>query len=72
MGVVIPLKNPEKATVWFTLKDNRQVGPLSEREILEWLNNGKISHTTLIWCEGMANWLPMSAVPEFRLSIAEI
>lgn len=53
---------------WFYGKDNAQHGPVNELEVRTLLSTGKIDEETLIWREGMADWLPVSQVPEFSSS----
>jgi hypothetical protein len=41
------------------------VGPVSEDEIRQNLQNGTIDASTLLFAEGMTNWTPLQQVPEF-------
>lgn len=46
---------------WFYLDGaNRQNGPVSDSQLDELLHSGKISPTTLIWKQGMAQWQPLN------------
>ena len=51
---------------WYYGKDNEQQGPVSELEMRSLISTGKITPDTIIWCEGMSDWLPLSQVPEFQ------
>lgn len=51
---------------WFYGKDNTQHGPVSEQEIQTLASSGQIDSSTIIWREGMADWIPMKDVPEFQ------
>lgn len=51
---------------WFYGKNNTQHGPVSEQEIQTLLSSGQIDTSTIIWREGMTDWLPMKDVPEFQ------
>lgn len=53
---------------WFYGKDNTQHGPVSDLEIHNLISSGQIDNTTIIWREGMADWLPLNDVPEFQPS----
>lgn len=53
---------------WFYGKDNTQHGPISELEIRNLISTGKIEQTSIIWREGMQDWLPLRDVPEFQIS----
>jgi len=54
---------------WFYGKDGTQHGPVSDQEIGELIQSGQIDGTTIIWREGMADWLPLSQVPEFQSTV---
>lgn len=41
-------------------------GPFSHAEVLELLKTKQIQADTNLWREGMAEWLPLSAIPEFQ------
>ena len=51
---------------WFYGKDNTQHGPVSEQEIQSLMTSGKIDTNTIIWREGMGDWIPLKDVPEFQ------
>lgn len=51
---------------WFYGKDNTQHGPVSDLEIRNLIATGRIEPTTIIWRDGMTDWLPLSDVPEFQ------
>ena len=54
---------------WFYGKDGTQHGPVSDQEIGGLIQSGQIDGTTIIWREGMADWLPVSQVPEFQTTV---
>lgn len=56
---------------WFYAQDDQKTGPLPAQEIRILLEQGIISADTLVWTNGMADWLPASAVPTFSDSIVE-
>ena len=51
---------------WFYGKDNTQHGPVSEQEIQSLMASGTIDTSTIIWREGMGDWIPLKDVPEFQ------
>lgn len=53
---------------WFYGKDNAQHGPVSDLEIRNMVASGQIDMNTIVWREGMTDWLPMKDVPEFQPS----
>ena len=53
---------------WYYSKNGTQLGPVTGDELRDKLASGEIFQTDLIWKEGMADWLPVSRVPEFSPS----
>ncbi|MCP5538180.1 MAG: DUF4190 domain-containing protein [Akkermansiaceae bacterium] len=53
---------------WFYGKDNAQHGPVSDLEIRNLISTGQITQETIIWREGMADWIPLKDVPDFKVS----
>ena len=43
-------------------------GPISEAEIKSLAADGQIHATDLLWTDGMANWAPLSALPQLQSS----
>jgi uncharacterized protein (TIGR00266 family) len=54
------------AKQWYMAVGGHQVGPVSEDEIRQNLENGTIDASTLLFAEGMGNWTAVRDVPEFR------
>ena len=54
---------------WYMAIGGHQVGPVSEDEIRTNLANGSIDANTLMFTAGMANWTPLSAVPQFASAL---
>ena len=50
---------------WHLVVDGDQVGPVSESDIRARLERGEIDAETYLWKEGFADWLKLSAIPEF-------
>ncbi len=44
---------------WFYALDRQQMGPVSNAQLEELLQSGKISQDTLVWREGMVKWQPL-------------
>ncbi len=44
---------------WYYEKAGQRQGPVPESEIDRLLASGEITTATLVWCEGMANWMPL-------------
>jgi uncharacterized RDD family membrane protein YckC len=45
---------------WFYAIDQQQLGPITQEEFSRLLSDGIIKPETLVWREGLANWLPYS------------
>ena len=43
---------------WHYVEQGQQTGPVSEAQFAELVRAGKITTTTMVWREGMADWLP--------------
>src|SRR5262245_32478404 len=50
---------------WHIVVDGEQVGPIPEADVRARIERGEIRADTYIWKEGFADWLKLSAVPEF-------
>jgi len=55
---------------WYMAIGGRQVGPVSEQEIISNLKNGSIDAQTLVFAAGMSNWAPIREVPQFAPYLA--
>lgn len=47
---------------WYYANQGQQVGPLSESDFAALVREGIVREDTLVWREGMANWLPWAQV----------
>ena len=56
-----PLPN---AATWHAAIGGQQSGPYSFAQIQTAIQAGQIDRTTLVWCAGMANWLPAGEVAQ--------
>jgi hypothetical protein len=43
---------------WYYARNGHQAGPVSESEIPSLINSGVVVASTLVWHEGMTDWLP--------------
>lgn len=46
---------------WYVLVNDSQVGPLTMEEV----RNMSLTPATMVWREGMSQWMPAAQVPEF-------
>ncbi|MEO1856858.1 MAG: GYF domain-containing protein [Rubritalea sp.] len=51
--------------MWYYTLNGQQAGPVSQAELAQMLN-GSLPSDTLVWKEGMADWLPAQDVDAFR------
>ena len=47
---------------WFYAINHQRLGPVAGAELASLLGNGTLSASTLVWREGMDDWLPLSSV----------
>jgi hypothetical protein len=52
--------------VWHVIIDDRQEGPLTAAQILEYLASRRLEGSDLIWRPGMTDWKRVSEIDEFR------
>ena len=45
--------------------DQKEYGPVSAQQIIQWINEGRANGATLARAEGTENWLPLASIPEF-------
>lgn len=51
---------------WHYTKMGLKQGPVPENELRAKIRRGEIGDTTLVWRDGMAEWLPLSQVDELK------
>ena len=56
---------------WHLVIDGEQVGPIADADVRTKIERGEIKGDTYIWKEGFADWVKLSAVPEFAGLVAE-
>jgi uncharacterized RDD family membrane protein YckC len=47
---------------WHYVEQGTQIGPISDQQLAELNRTGKINADTLVWREGMADWLPFHQI----------
>ena len=50
--------------IWHVVVDGEQVGPLAVGEVKDRLHQGQISADTLVWKDGLADWVGLTTIPE--------
>lgn len=56
---------PTQAVIWVAL-DGQQSGPYDQAALANLKAQGKLTPSSLVWKEGMANWLEASALPDLK------
>ncbi len=52
------------STEWYYAVDGTSVGPVSEANFAELVRNGTIRSETLVWQQGMEDWIPFGSAEE--------
>lgn len=47
--------------MWYYVRNNQRIGPVDEAAIISLIQNGTIERKTLVWKEGMADWIRADA-----------
>lgn len=53
---------------WFYVESGGQKGPVNEQELKQLLETRRIAPNTLVWCEGMPDWLSAETIGELAPS----
>jgi predicted Zn finger-like uncharacterized protein len=56
---------------WHLVIDGEQVGPIADADVRTKIERGEVKGDTYTWKEGFADWVKLSAVPEFAALVAE-
>ncbi len=51
-------KKVARTVFWFVAIRSMQKGPFAEAQLEPMVADGTLSHSTLVWCDGMAAWAP--------------
>lgn len=55
--------------MWYYSKDNQQMGPVAEEQLKTLLRTSALSASSLVWKEGMADWKPVTEIPELAVAL---
>lgn len=55
---------------WYYAKNGSQQGPVPTEDMKDRISMGEIAPTDLAWCEGMADWMPVSEIAELKIQAA--
>ncbi len=48
---------------WFVHSDGQQLGPYTGQQLVEFAQHGNIIPETMVWAEGMPEWMPAAQIP---------
>ncbi len=54
---------PTAAVTPYVVVDGKSVGPLTDKELLQLVDSGKVTKHTLAWLPGMISWQPIEQIP---------
>ena len=57
-------------STWYVARGDTHQGPLFVADLHRMINAREIGPSSLVWKEGMPNWVPVSQVPELQLQPA--
>jgi hypothetical protein len=57
--------------MWYALLQNEQLGPMPAAELAELFEQGVLTLETLVWQDGMPEWVPLGRAPGFILANEE-
>ena len=56
------MSGPASVAHWYLARDGKQHGPISEAELVKFIEQGHLQPTDLVWREGFADWRPAALV----------
>ncbi len=59
-----PLPGSQQQATWYAGVGGERVGPFTAGDLKDQIHSAKITEDTLMWREGMADWVPAKDVPE--------
>lgn len=64
----VPTQTPppistQEQSVYFVVINGNQYGPCDVSALSQMLRQGQINASTLTWCNGMPNWMPLNQIP---------
>ncbi len=69
-GARAPSAVVESAPGWFYARGNSHNGPIGLADLQRMVDSGDIVPSTLVWRNGLANWLPAHQVSELRFPVS--
>ncbi len=68
-GYAAPPELPDR-DLWFYARGKERLGPVSADTLRHLLQAKAIDRGTLLWCEGMPDWVPLAKVEQFGGDLA--
>lgn len=60
------MSGPASQAQWYLARDGKQHGPISEAELIQFMEQGHLQPNDLVWREGFADWRPAMLVFPLR------
>ena len=51
---------------WYVAVDGKSIGPMSANQLSSAISAGKYPDSSMVWCEGFADWQPATTIPELK------
>lgn len=64
---MVTMSSPRENQEWYYVVDGTQQGPVDASDIEGMLALGSLSPQTLVWTDGMQDWMPVRDIPEFKI-----
>lgn len=48
---------------WYVLSEGQQLGPYTGEQLQEYAQEGRVAAETMVWSDGMSEWLPAAQIP---------
>ncbi|MDY7011616.1 MAG: DUF4339 domain-containing protein [Planctomycetota bacterium] len=52
------------------MMNQQRLGPVTTQVLLGMIQSSSVSASTLVWRDGMENWTPVGAIPEFSYALS--
>lgn len=63
-GMQAPPPPVPQGPVWHVTANGQSLGPYTQEQLLQGIQQGQIGAATLVWCAGMAGWTAAGQVPQ--------
>lgn len=57
---------------WYYARGEERMGPVDDTQIMALASTGQITSHTLVWCDGMADWMPWGQAPRPASAVGDL